>query len=164
MKFLFSILFFSFFLLNANDLTAQNCAESIYQNGDQVEAIKQVMASQDAWFYGIQLIQKGNETLAKIYNVDGVELNKGDEITFMDLTEKKVSFTFINNPENKDLDGYAYHENYIKLSSRNLNWFTSKTIQKLYIKNKANNQTHKYDVNDTRQKEFMNLAKCFKNH
>lgn len=168
MKYLLSTLLFSLMLFSTSNLSAQECENIFYttvtQEGlHQTETVKQLLSSKDRWFYGIQFVKNTNGNFAKLYNVEGINLKKDDEITFIDTNGKKVKLAFTNTEVIKNLDGNAYHENYIKLNSKNLNWLSSQNIRTVSVKSADTNELREFEVNADRQQGFLNKAKCFVN-
>lgn len=162
MKYLLSILSITLFSLSIN---AQDCANMVFQtNKDgvaQTETLKQTIAAKGDYFYGIQVIKNSKGTFAKVYNVEGVDLNKGDEIILMDGSEKRVKFTFSNDQETKVMDGRKFHQNSFKLDSKKLAWLSTQPIQKFYIKNSEVNELRAFSISEDRQKDFLNIMRCF---
>ena len=79
----------------------QGCNEIIVENESNAEGkqllktVTQTLISRGNYRYQIELMNRENGVMAKVFSVDGVTFNKGDELVFVDSNNQRIFYSFI---------------------------------------------------------------------
>ena len=96
-----------------------------------------------------------------MYSFGGVKLDKGDEVIFMDAFKNRTLYRFIENGGSSLEGESSMHFNILKFDTEAIDWFSSNTIQTIYIKDNSRNEMRKFTIAEENKAKFKLLAKCF---
>ncbi|MEM6967608.1 MAG: hypothetical protein AAF573_22785 [Bacteroidota bacterium] len=147
---------------------SQNCGSLIAE--DKTIGSTHFLKSEDQtlvvrgnYTYSLQLINDEKGISAKFISKNGVDLNEGDEVIFMDTKKSRKSYRFVGMGEINTKRGTPIQTNTLELDLAAINWFATSPISTIYIRNYINNKMVKFTVTSNRQREFKSLATCFNN-
>ena len=155
-KFYLLIVFSTF---SAGLLSAQNCGNIISENKKiggthLLRTSKQILVVRGNYTYSLELVNDEKGVSAVFTSKNGVDLNEGDEVIFMDNSNARKSYRFIKTGEITNKRGAPTQTNTLDLDLAAINWFASSTMKIIYIKNNISNRMVRFTVNANRQKEF----------
>jgi len=164
-KFIPALLISIFF---CNYSIAQNCSSLISVNKKLgtthlLKSINQTLVVRGNYTYSMELVNDEKGISASFVSKNGVDLNEGDEVIFMDKSKARKSYRFIGMGEITNKRGTPTQKNILELDLAAVNWLATTTINTIYIKNNISNRMIKFTVNTNRQTEFKSLCSCFNN-
>ena len=134
-----SVLLFVFSIFSLGFLSAQNCGSLISQNKKiggthLLRTTEQILVVRGNYSYTLELVNDEKGISAKFTSKNGVDLNEGDEVIFMDNSRARKSYRFIETGEITNKRGAPTQTNVLDLDFAAINWFATATITPFILK------------------------------
>lgn len=110
--------------------------------------------------YRVQLVSDARGIMLKMVSVDGMLLQRGDELILIDQTGKRQSLVFTERGTVTNNNNIPVSENFVSLSIGDLEWLSEVRIPHFFLRKSHENVMRKISVHSSRGGEFQQMVRC----
>ncbi len=98
--------------------------------------------------------------MLKVISIDGMQLERGDEIIFIDNTGHRESVVFTERGVVRQEGRMPHSTNFIPINAEMLNWLAGNRISTFFLRKRHENVMRKISLHSSRSAEFNQMAGC----